>query len=73
MRMVQQVLGVILENVLTRLSLKFAHERLQFVKRHRDLATILRCLGRVELGEQAADNSSIVDMAKQRSVPHTFP
>jgi len=63
----------VLEDVLARLRVNLSDKGLKQVDRDFCLATTQRRLGGVELGEQAAGNSLIVNVAKQRSVLHTFP
>src|SRR6266498_1688310 len=60
----QQVLGVLLEDVLAGLRTNLADKRLKQVNGHCVLAALERLLGRVELGDETASYSSVVDMAK---------
>src|SRR6266545_5360003 len=57
-----QVCRMFRYDMLARLSVKRADERLQRVDRHRSLPTIERRLGGVELGDQTAGDPVIVDV-----------
>jgi len=73
LRVEQQVLGVLLENVLAGLRMQLADKGLKQVDRDPRLATIERCLGRVELGDQAAGYTRVVDMPVIRRMLDACP
>jgi hypothetical protein len=62
------VLGVLLEDVLAGLRTNLPDKGLKQIDRYFRLAALERCLGRVELGEQAARDSLTVDMSMLRRV-----
>lgn len=55
--------GVLRLDVCASLRIKLVDERLQLVDRNRWLAAVQRPLGAVELGEQAAADARVVDVA----------
>jgi hypothetical protein len=64
----QEVLGVLLSDVLARLGTNFADKGIKQINSDLRMVTIERCLGRVELGKQAARDPPVVDMSFRHSV-----
>ena len=68
LRMHQEVVGVLLDDVLAGLRTNLADEGLKQVERDLRLATTVRCLGRIELGKQAARDPLFAYMSFRRCV-----